>query len=108
MPKSAIHSNRSTYWNSAEPRSKPNQTMSDRASAVSEVQSATQRAFRATCAASPLMKRMNNAPASGTKVMAERSGKLVMAGPSSLRLDEEVPGDEHHHPDQHGEGIVID
>src|SRR5436309_12023022 len=75
---------------------------------MSEVHSATQRAFRATSAGSPLMKSSNKAPTSGRKVMTERSGKLVIAcALPSMQLNEEIPGDEDHHPDQHGEGVVV-
>src|SRR6185295_15028705 len=75
---------------------------------MSEVHSATQRALRATNAGSPLMKSSSSAPASGRKVMAERSGKPFIASrPLSMHLNEEIPGDKDHHPNQHGEGVVI-
>src|SRR5215472_8642370 len=74
---------------------------------MSEVQSAIQRALRATASASPRSMRMRTTPAIGRKVTSVRMGKFSI-GAASEDLPEEIPGDEQHHADQHDEGVVVE
>src|SRR5262249_55479091 len=106
MPKAGIQSACSTNWNSADPRSKPNQRISDSRKVRSEVQSASQRALRATAAGSPRSSRIRTLPTIGKKVTMERIGQLLMM--RSASPPEEIPADDQHHADQHDEGVVVD
>src|SRR5579862_4273758 len=99
------HATCSTNWNSAELGSNSAQMTSARTRSMSEVQSAIQRALRATSSASPRRIRMAATPTSGRKVTRERSGQLCIASPD---LEQEIPGEERHHADQHREGIMVE
>src|SRR5579862_3429942 len=95
----------STNWNSAELESKLAQIMSAKTRSMSEVQSAIQRALRATSSASPRRIMIAATPTSGRKVTRVRSGQFCIASPD---LEQEIPGEERHHADQHREGIVVE
>src|SRR5579883_2723129 len=74
---------------------------------MSEVQSAIQRALRATASLSPRKTRMKATPASGRKVTRERRGQFSMKARSG-DLPQEIPGDEGDDADQHDEGVVVE
>src|SRR6266851_5685445 len=74
---------------------------------VSRVDSRTLCALRATISGSPRMITMTNAPISGRKVTSDSRGKSFIAA-ASMRPGHGIPRDQQHHPDQHGEGVVID
>src|SRR5690242_14931308 len=106
MLKPGSHGARSTNWNWARVGSKAPQSAIASATSMSEVQSAIQRALRATASASPRSMRMSTTPAIGRKVTSVRMGKFSIA--ASEDLPEKIPGDEQHHADQHDEGIVVE
>src|SRR5579883_1321702 len=106
MLKAGIHSAFSTNWKSWLEASKPNHRSSETRKVSSEVHSAVQRALRAPASLSPRTKRkMRTAPRVGRNVTTERIGKwLIVLAPDG----EEIPGDDQHQADQHGEGVVVD
>src|SRR5690242_14016052 len=106
MLKPGSHGARSTNWNWARVGSKAPQSAIASARSMSEVQSAIQRALRATASASPRSMKMSTTPAIGRKVTSVRMGKFSIA--ASEDLPEEIPGDEQHHADQHHEGVVVE
>src|SRR5690606_1187717 len=108
MLKAGIQSTRSTNWNSALPRSKRNHRNRETRNVTSEDHSAMERAFFAAVASSSwrTKNRIHSAPARGRKVIVESIGQPVIVG--SPQLAQDVPGDQDDHPDQHGEGVVVD
>src|ERR687893_367093 len=98
MPKAGIHSAFSSNWKSGEVASNLNQSWSETRKTTSEVQSAIERAFRATAASSPRVAMMMAAPTSGRKVVRVSSISLPCR-------PEEVPGDEGDDPDHDREGV---
>ena len=83
------------------------QMASDRARSTSEVQSAIQRALRATSAASP--RRIRIAKHAGERQEGdEAEERPVHPCFRSPDLEQEIPRDQHHHADQHREGVVIE
>src|SRR5690242_2366244 len=106
MLKPGNQSARSTNWKSARAGSNAAQSPRDSRKTMSEVQSAIQRALRATSSSAPRRIRMKKTPASGRKVTRVRIGQFSMA--PSPDQPQEVPGDKDHDADQHDEGVVVD
>src|ERR1700683_4789448 len=104
MWKPGSHSACSTNWKLPLAGSNRIQIAIERARTMSDVQSAIHRAFRATNSSSPRKIIISATPTSGRKVTSVRRGQCDML----ILAPEQIPGDEHHHADQHGEGIVID
>src|SRR5579875_3928615 len=101
------HSACSTNWKSEVEGSKRTQMTSDKARSTSDVQSAIQRALRATSASAPRRIMMQSTPKVGRKVTRLSSGQLSIAL-TSADLEQEIPRHQHDDADQHREGIVIE
>src|SRR5437762_7140573 len=89
----------STNWKPGSDGSNFTHSTSDSANTIRLVQSAVQRAFEATVAASPRTVMMTTQPSSGRKLSSDSRGKPAWFIVSPKQHED---AEEHDHADQHG------